>query len=238
MFGIAPFSSAPFSSSPSGGYPVKSVGISSSFAFGAPALSATIPDVTAPTLSSPTGSATSSSEASGSVVTDEGNGTLYYYISTNPTETVATVKASGLTQAVSSTGTKNVSFTGLTSSTTYYIHFVHQDAAGNDSTRVSSSSFATYGKLAFQTPGLEFGKRTGSGISTFALDSGANYRYTVHADGLALGGALYTSGVQTLDGTGRLPNLESSTVTAGTTYRIFAIRQSDGEACTFRMVAS
>jgi len=100
-------------------------------------------DTTPPTLTSPTGTQTGSSTATGTVVTDEGNGTLYALASVNSTETAATVKASGLTQAISSTGTKTVNFTGLSPSTTYYAHYVHRDAAGNDSTRVSSASFTT-----------------------------------------------------------------------------------------------
>lgn len=100
-------------------------------------------DTTPPTLTSPTGSATGASTASGTVVTDEANGTLYRLASTNATETAATVKAAALTQTVTSTGSQSVSFSGLTPSTTYYAHYVHRDAAGNDSARVSSSSFTT-----------------------------------------------------------------------------------------------
>jgi hypothetical protein len=101
------------------------------------------PDTTAPVLTSPTGTATGASTASGTVVTDEANGTLYRLASTNATETAATVIAAALTQTVTATGSQAVSFTGLTSSTTYYAHYVHRDASGNDSTRVSSSSFTT-----------------------------------------------------------------------------------------------
>ncbi len=100
-------------------------------------------DTTPPTLTSPTGTATGSSTANGSVSTNEANGTLYRYASTNATETVATVKASGQTSSVSAIGVQTVSFTGLLPSTTYYAHYVHRDAAGNDSSRVSSASFAT-----------------------------------------------------------------------------------------------
>ena len=100
-------------------------------------------DTTAPTLSSPTGTQTGSTTASGTVVTNEANGTLYRYASTNATETAATVKAANLTQAVTTTGSQSVTFTGLTASTTYYAHYVHRDAAGNDSAVVDSASFTT-----------------------------------------------------------------------------------------------
>lgn len=105
------------------------------------------PDVTAPTLSSPTGTETGAHTADGSVSTDEGNGTLYYYASTNSSETAATIKANGDSQAVSATGVQNVSFTALAASTTYYAHYVHDDAAANESNVVSSAGFTTQVQL-------------------------------------------------------------------------------------------
>jgi len=100
-------------------------------------------DTTAPVLSSPTGTKTGSTTADGTVSTDEGNGTLYYYASTNTTETAATIKASGSSQAVITTGSQAVSFTGLTASTTYYAHYVQDDSSANTSNVVSSTSFTT-----------------------------------------------------------------------------------------------
>lgn len=100
-------------------------------------------DGTAPTLTSPTGTTTGATTASGSVSTNEANGTLYYLASTNSTEIAATVKAAS-SQAVSATGVQSVSFTGLTASTEYYAHYVHRDAAGNDSAVESSTVFETY----------------------------------------------------------------------------------------------
>ena len=110
-------------------------------------------DTTAPTLTSPTGTQTGSTTASGTVSTDEANGTLYYLASTNATETAATVKAAS-SQAVSATGSQAVSFTGLTASTTYYAHFCHRDAAGNDSTVANSASFTTASSAQTLTPSL------------------------------------------------------------------------------------
>lgn len=101
------------------------------------------PDTTAPTLTSPTGTKTGQTTASGTVSTNEANGTLYRLASTNATETAATVIAAALSQAVSATGVQNVSFTGLTAATTYYAHYVHRDAASNDSSVASSASFTT-----------------------------------------------------------------------------------------------
>jgi hypothetical protein len=92
--------------------------------------------------------------------------------------------------------------------------------------------------LNFQAAGMEFGSRTGLGIDTFGLENGKSYRYSVHADGLTLGAAILTSAAITLDSAGKLPNLVTEQLSPGTTYRIFAIRQSDGEAATFRMTAA
>ena len=101
-------------------------------------------DTTAPVLSSPTGTATGSTTASGTVVTtNDANGTLYYWATTNASETAADIKANGDSQAVTAQGVQAVSITGLTASTTYYIHYVHDDAAANESNVVSSGAFTT-----------------------------------------------------------------------------------------------
>ena len=107
-----------------------------------------------------------------------------------------------------------------------------------DSNTFTITVAAVTATLNFQAAGMEFGARTGLGIGTFALDVGSGYRYTVHADGLTLGAAIYTSGVVTTDAAGKLPNLVDASITAGVTYRVHAVRQSDGAAATFRMTAA
>lgn len=118
-------------------------------------------DTTAPVLFSPACSATSATTASGSVSTDEGNGTLYAVITTSSTApSVAQIQAGqnhlgaaaswAGSQVVSSTGSKTISPTGLTHSTTYWAHFQHRDAASNDSAVVTSASFTT--------PALQFAR--------------------------------------------------------------------------------
>jgi len=115
-------------------------------------------DTTAPVLTSPTGTQTGSATATGTVSTDEGNGTLFAVVTTSATSpSVAQIQAgqdhtgasaafavgSGSGQAVSATGTQNVSATGLTASTAYYWHYQQQDTATNDSTVVTSAQFTT-----------------------------------------------------------------------------------------------
>ncbi|WP_287365122.1 M14-type cytosolic carboxypeptidase [Thauera sp.] len=99
-------------------------------------------DTTAPALTSPSASATGSTTASGTVSTNEGNGTLYWLASENSSESVVAVKA-GSSQAVTETGAQSVTVSSLVPSTSYYLHFVHRDGAGNDSTVATSAQFTT-----------------------------------------------------------------------------------------------
>ncbi len=106
-------------------------------------------DTTAPILSSPVGTTTGSTTATVGATTDEGNGTLYGFVSTSATPpSDADLKAgtgavwSG-SAAVGSTGAKTLNVTGLTASTGYYGHLLHADAAANDSNTVTSALFTT-----------------------------------------------------------------------------------------------
>lgn len=107
------------------------------------------PDTTAPTLSSATGTSTGTSTGTLHVTTNEANGILYWFVSTSASPpTAANLKAgvgavSSSNQSVSATGVQTASATGLTDSTVYYTYFLHRDAAGNDSSIASASSFTT-----------------------------------------------------------------------------------------------
>lgn len=100
-------------------------------------------DVQAPTLSAASAAPNGPNAATASVTTDEGNGTLYSVASTATSLTAAQVKSAGAAQAVSSAGAKAVAVSGLTAATVYYLHFMHEDAAGNDSNVLRSASFTT-----------------------------------------------------------------------------------------------
>lgn len=106
-------------------------------------------DVTAPVLTSAVGTATGTTTATIGATTDEGNGTLYGFVSTSATPpSDADLKAgTGAVWAgsttVSSTGAKTLNATGLTASTSYYGHLLHTDAAANDSNTVTSAQFTT-----------------------------------------------------------------------------------------------
>jgi hypothetical protein len=88
--------------------------------------------------------------------TNEANGTLYLVMTTSATDpSVAQIKAgqdhTGAaavyddSQAISSIGQKTFNVTGLSSLTTYYAYWMHEDAAGNDSAIVSVDAWQTLG---------------------------------------------------------------------------------------------
>ncbi|MDP1702588.1 MAG: hypothetical protein Q8L53_16750 [Aestuariivirga sp.] len=113
-------------------------------------------DETAPVLSSPVDAADGATAGTGSVSTDEGNGTLYWVVSTSATppsaaqvkagqmHTGATAADSG-SQAVSGTGVQNITggFTGLTAETEYFAHYMQEDAEANQSNVASGDGFTT-----------------------------------------------------------------------------------------------
>src|SRR5574343_434158 len=111
-------------------------------------------DTTAPTLSSASVTSVGSTTATGNVTTNEGNGTLYSIVSASATAPSAAQIQAGNdhtgsaavwsgNQAVSSTGAKTFSITGLTASTSYYAYFQHKDSANNNSSVVTSTQFTT-----------------------------------------------------------------------------------------------
>lgn len=106
-------------------------------------------DTTAPVLTSPVGTATGATTATIGATTDEGNGTLYGFVSASATPpSDADLKAGtgavwAGSAAVSGTGAQTLNATGLTASTSYYGHLLHADAAANDSNTVTSAQFTT-----------------------------------------------------------------------------------------------
>jgi hypothetical protein len=119
-------------------------------------------DTTAPTLSSPTGTQTGQTTATLGVTTNEANGTLYAFVSTSATPPSATALKAGTgaafanNQAITTTGAKTASATGLTASTGYYVHWLHRDAAGNESTIATSAQFTTAAASGYATQMVRF----------------------------------------------------------------------------------
>lgn len=87
-----------------------------------------------PVLTNATGTKTGETTAAGSVTTDKASGTLYAVVTTSATPpSGADIKAGtgvvyATSQAVTATGVQNVSATGLSASTTYYWHFIHDNS--------------------------------------------------------------------------------------------------------------
>jgi hypothetical protein len=113
-----------------------------------------------PTLTSPTATGITATGATVGATTDTASGTLYVVVTTSATQpSSAQIKAGqshtgaaavfAANQAVSSTGAKTSNATGLTASTTYYAHWIH-DSSG-DSNILSSSAFATAPTLSSPT---------------------------------------------------------------------------------------
>jgi hypothetical protein len=208
-------------------------------------------DTTPPVLSSPTGSATGTTTASVGATTDEGNGTLYVVVTTSATQpSVAQIKAGqthtgsaapyGSSQAVSSTGAKTFSATGLTAATTYYAHLVHADAAANDSNRVTSASFTTsagtvYGFDFDTATGLTFGDLAGALTS---LTRQTSVAMVARAYSTSTGALVATSGALTTDSNGRLPRWTDAALANATAYVVTFTRASDGEVCAARLTTT
>jgi hypothetical protein len=177
-----------------------------------------VPDTTAPTLSSPSGAATGKDAGSGTVTTDEANGTLYSVVTLTSTPPSASqVKAgqnasgaslaAGLkpTLAVSSTGAKTVAYTGLTSGTPYFPYFMHEDAATNQSTVSAGASFtpstmAYSGTIAAQT-GTQGGTFVWSGANPSTLFTGGVGTKSYSGTGLGASGLTVNSSTGVLSGT-------------------------------------
>ncbi|MBL4888465.1 MAG: hypothetical protein JKX97_00415, partial [Candidatus Lindowbacteria bacterium] len=124
-----------------------------------------VADVVAPILSLPTDTANGGTASTGTVTTDEDNGTLYWVVTESSTPpTAAQVKlgqdnssvaaTDSDNQTVIATGIQNIAADGLTETTAYTTHYMHEDAATNPSSVSTASGFTTT-----------------SGFTAFAVDS-------------------------------------------------------------------
>lgn len=103
---------------------------------------------------------------------------------------------------------------------------------------IAGAATGPLGTLNFQAAGMEFGRRTGLALSTFALEANVSYRYTVHSNALVLGAPIFTSGVVSTDSSGRLPNASNAAFVTGQTVWVCAVRQADGQRAIFPMVVA
>lgn len=94
-------------------------------------------------LTAPTATPVGETGYTGAVTTDTGNGILYWMVSTSATvPAVSSLKAAN-SQPITALGQQIVSGAALTAATTYYIHFLQEDAGAHTSAIVSSAPFTT-----------------------------------------------------------------------------------------------
>ena len=192
------------------------------------------PDVTAPVLTNPLDAKNGTAAMTGSVDTDEANGTLYWFISTSATPpSTANLKAAigavaAGSQAVSATGTQAISDSGLSAATAYFTHFLHTDAAGNDSAIVTASGFTTDSATSapsITSPMIMGAATDGSTLSAMATVNGnptPTVTYQWQVNGVNISGATGMSLV--LDFTGQ-------SITAGDTISVeITATNSEGSA--------
>lgn len=183
-------------------------------------------DTTAPVLTGPTGAATGATAASGAVTTDEANGTLYAVVTTSATPPSAadiragTGAAYATSQAVSATGVQSVAATGLTASTAYYWHFLHDDAAANASNIATSASFTTDAIPAGVTVTEPLKNNTGT---LLASQSGVTVAVLQAADLVSV----HEQSGLTTDASGLLPMISDAAIVPGTSYHVM-IKLADG----------
>ena len=158
----------------------------------------TTPDITAPTLTSPVDSTNGATGATLAVDTSEGNGTLYWFISTSATPPTASALKAGTgavvagSQSVSASGTQNVSPTGLTASTAYYGYFLHRDTAGNDSAVSAGNGFTTAAPPTLTTWVANSGVvRSNGNLTATSSATSTDWAFASTAHGCALGELRY-----------------------------------------------
>lgn len=183
-------------------------------------------DTTAPVLTSPVGTTTGSTTATVGATTDEGNGTLYAFVSTSATPPSDSDLIAGTgavwagSVAVSSTGAKTLNATGLTASTGYYAHLLHRDAASNDSNTVTSAQFTT--------DAAPSGPTINTQPSNATVTEGATANFTVAAT--TSGGSLSYQWQRNPGGVGSWANVTTGTGGTTASYTTAATTVSGGDA--------
>jgi hypothetical protein len=183
---------------------------------------------TSPTLTSPTGTAgNNGTTATGTVTTDTASGTLYIYTSTSATPPSAadlkagTGAAYATSQAISSTGSKSFnSISGLSISTTYYNHYLH-NANSSDSAIVTSSAFVMKNP-GYTTPAIYLPNTDDVAASLSSLT------LVIRTGFDAAGSPLYSVTNETTDAGGVL-TFASTAISVGTAYKAVLWRDNGGE---------
>lgn len=182
----------------------------------------------AASLSSPTGTAgNNGTTATGTVDTDTASGTLYIYTSTSATPPSGTDLKNGTgaayatSQAISSTGTKTFNaISGLSISTTYYNHYLH-NASGSDSAIVTSAAFVMKNP-GFTTPAIYLPNTDDVAASLSSLTLVVRTAFD------AATAPTYSTTTETTDG-GGVMTFASTALSVGTAYKGVIWRNNGGE---------
>lgn len=180
--------------------------------------------ITTPTLSAATAAANGPSAFTASVSTNVGSGTLHWLVNQTATTPTPTAVRSANSQPILATGDQNISGSGLTANTTYFIHLLHRSASGNDS-GIVTASFTTAATPDTTPPILSLV----SGVTTPTTDRTPSFVFSSTESGTIIySGACSSS--QTLVGSG------TNTITLNTlaigTYGNCRIRVTDAAGNT------
>lgn len=194
----------------------------------------TDPDTTAPTLSSPTSSQLAQTTVTPRVTTDEANGTLYVVlVPSGNRPSAAQIKAhqnaSGSAAiaynslTVSTTGAQTYpQLTGLTENTAYTLAYMHEDAAGNQSTPAyydfTTTQYVPVFSFAPSTVNVVQG---GFGVQAQMDRDGALYAVALLKGSAAPSAAQIAAGHDAAGGTTAVADADSNeSVTAAVTYTL------------------
>ena len=178
-------------------------------------------DSTAPTLTTPTDAPNGSTGATGTVSTDDGSGTLYVVATTSATApSAAQVKAgqdhlgaaasAATSKAVTTSGNQTVTLSGLSPSTTYYLHYMQEDLVPNPSLVVSGDGFITTAAATDATPLQSVtlmseynstGKTGWTGSASITIGSSPNRALVLQFFGVDISGSASNTTTPTLTAT-------------------------------------
>ena len=102
--------------------------------------------------------------------------------------------------------------------------------------RLAPTKAAVAGTLDLSA--FDFGAFVGATVGSLGRDDGVDYKLEVFAHGGTLGNPLWTSGVLTTSGAGKIANQASATFVVGTQYDLIFTRQSDFQKAWLTVAAA
>jgi hypothetical protein len=190
-------------------------------------------DTTPPVLSGPYDDALSTTTGAGGVSSNEIGGTIYFYLNNSATPpSAANLKAcvGGAyceNRSVDIVGTHTYNATGLTEGTAYYSHFLHRDAAGNDSAIATADGFTTVDEPCTLTGGSI------ADNATVTLTDGNSYRAQNGGDAYAAQRWTCNQGVRFEVRSGDKPSFDAADVERSELYSLTQYSQGTEFWCAW-----